>query len=93
MGFPYCSKLKRKGCLKLSSCWATQVTLLILSVVSNSSKYDMIVNIFLVVLLVSMVLWRLYLLWLSYSAYGGNLPYSCGHATVGGKELSWIIAT
>ena len=58
--------------------------MLILSVVSNSSKYDMIVNIFLVVLLVSMVLWRLYLLWLS---------YSCGHATVGGKELSWIFAT
>lgn len=68
------------------------VTLLILSVVSNSSKYDMIVNIFLVVLLVSMVLWRLYLLWLSYSAYGGNLPYSCGHATVGGKEV-FIVST
>ncbi|CAE7711282.1 unnamed protein product, partial [Symbiodinium necroappetens] len=67
------------------------VTLLILRVVSDSSKYDMIVNISLVALLVSMVLWRLHLLWLSYSSYGGNLPYSCGHATVGGKELPGLL--
>ncbi|CAE7621301.1 unnamed protein product [Symbiodinium sp. CCMP2592] len=86
-----CSNLPDSFWEVLLDLLVSAVTLLILSVVSNSSKYDMIVNIFLVVLLVSMVLWRLYLLWLSYSAYGGNLPYSCGHVTVGGKELSGIL--